>query len=690
MNLRQLAYAIALVPLLAGPSGAEDVKIPKIGPDELAFSAKNMDASVSPAKDFLRYASGGWLDRVERPADKVSIGALAYQNDLVIAQLKSAAADAAARADGAPKGSPVQQVGTFYKAFLDTKSRDAAGIKPLRERLKRIDAIGSYDDLARYLGEQAAIVGKPPLFFVAPNQDLVDNKVYKIYAGDGEFVLKDSETAVYFDAPGSDRQVAYEAYVRGMLKVAGYKDEQAAAISAKIVSLETELFSGKLTPAETRDFSNYYNPMSLEKMQAQISQLDLKLFLQGMGVPVPKEIVNSQIRYFPKLSEVLGKYSLDDVKHYLAFHQIARYAPVLTTKFDEPRRAFRESLSGSGSLDPIENRGIELLRTNLGQPMSQVFVERFFSEDARKAALDMAARVKKVFLSRIPSRAWLSDAARAEALKKAEAISFTIGWPDKWVDYSSIEIGPDLVTDMENIVRFGTARYLAKSKGPVTRDQMNNPGHTLPMDLNAAYDPQINGFEVSAAIVRPPSLMPEMDAAVNYCRLGAVLGHEITHGFDIGGRAFDAAGNLRNWWTDADTKAFVAEAKKLVDQANGTEVLPGVFANGKANVGENMADVGGITFAHEALMDYLKEHPKEDVKIDGLSPSQRCFISWAQLWTEKAAEPALKNLIATNPHPPNIYRTVAPLQHVDAFYKAFGIKQGDPMWLPPEKRLHAW
>jgi putative endopeptidase len=224
----------------------------------------------------------------------------------------------------------------------------------------------------------------------------------------------------------------------------------------------------------------------------------------------------------------------------------------------------------------------------------------------------------------------------------------------------------------------------------VQSDPMADSERTLPMVLNASYNTQINGFEVTAAIVRPPMFMPEMDAAVNFCRLGAALGHEMTHGFDSGGRQFDAGGAMRDWWTEADAAAFTAEAQKLIEQGNAYEILPGLHTSGELNVKENMADVGGITLAFEALKDYLAEHPGENVEIDGLSPAQRCFISWAQLWTEEMSEQKLRGLVANDFHPPNVYRTTAALQHVDAFYEAFGIEEGDPMWLAPEKRVKAW
>jgi predicted metalloendopeptidase len=237
---------------------------------------------------------------------------------------------------------------------------------------------------------------------------------------------------------------------------------------------------------------------------------------------------------------------------------------------------------------------------------------------------------------------------------------------------------------------FETGRELAKIGKPVVPDQFANTKLTLPIIINAAYNPQINGFEVPAAMLQPPTFEADLDAPVYFCRLGAIIGHEMTHGFDSGGRMFDAVGNLRDWWTPADSAAFEAEAQKLVDQTNAFEVLPGLMANGPLNVKENLADVGGINFAYQALTDYLADHPDENVEVDGLDPAQRCFIAWAQMWTMKATDQYLRYVVANDNHPPNFYRSVAALQHVDDFYEAFDIGPGDPMWLAPEKRVNAW
>jgi putative endopeptidase len=369
---------------------------------------------------------------------------------------------------------------------------------------------------------------------------------------------------------------------------------------------------------------------------------------------------------------------------------ILEFQGVLTTDFEEPVRAFNEILTGVAILPPREERALDMMLRKLGQPVSQVYVENFFTEETRATATDMIGRIEDVFRERIPTRSWLTDPTRAEALDKLERMSFAVGYPDEWIDYSNVEIGADPVANLMNIATFADARLRSKYDGPVKHDPFNDPRATLPIVVNAAYDATINGFEVPAAILQAPAFPAGMDAPVYFCRLGAIIGHEMTHGFDSGGRQSDADGNLRDWWTPEDAAAFDAEAQKLIDQANAFEVLPGLNANGPLNVRENMADVGGITFAWEALQDYLEEHPEENVEVDGMTPAQRCFVSWAQMWTGKATDQFVRTIVATDGHPPLNYRAIASLQHVDAFYDAFGIEEDDPMWLPPDQRVHAW
>lgn len=689
--LQRVSIALILTSALSGSAAADGERAanPPIGPDQLVFSPTNMDPKADPRVDFYRYANGRWADRVERPARLASINIFEFMGDHLKDQMKATLSKAAADAASAPKGSPVQQVGDFYTAYMDVARIDALGMEPLKPELAKIDAIATRRDLSAWLGHFTRVTADSALASVVPFTDLVDAKKVSLYFVSGAFMLGQGSL---FDGPlDSPQLVAYRKFLESVLIIAGYEPARAAHVAERSVLLEKTLHAAQLTPVEAVDPRNGYQPTSFADLQKQIPEIDLTVLMQFLGAPVPDVIVQTEPRYLPALSAILREWPLDDIKEYLRLKLIVAFKPYLTTKFDEPTRALEEAIMGVTVLPPRDERAQDMLRHHLGHPVSRVYVENFFTEDARTKATDMVGRIKAVFEARMKSRTWLTEATRKAALEKLDRLVFRMGYPDTWIDYSSVRIGPDnVVANVMSLINFEMKRQIAKIGQPVVPDQFDDPGATLPIVINAAYNSLINGFEVPAAILQPAAFEPEMDAAVNFCRLGAILGHEMTHGFDSGGRLFDAGGNMRDWWTPADAKAFETEAQKLIDQANAFDVLPGLKANGPLNVKENMADVGGINFAYDALTAYLQDHPAENVPIDGMTPAQRCFIAWAQMWAEKSTDQYIRAIVGNDNHPPGRYRAVAALQHVDGFYAAFGIKPGDPMYLPPEKRVHAW
>jgi predicted metalloendopeptidase len=677
--------------LIAGGAAlaAHRAEVPPIGPDQLVFSTANMDPGVDPRVDFYRYANGKWLDRAVRPDRLASINIFEFMSEHLKDQMKAVLRNAALDAPEADTGSPLQQVGDFYKAYMDVAHVDALGIDPLKPELARIDAIASLADLSAYMGHFTRVAADSAFASIVPSTDLVDAKKVSLYFVSGGLML---DQGSLYDGPlDSPQLAAYRRFLEDVLKVAGYEPARAAHVAERTLVLEKTLHAAQLTPVEAVDPRNGYQPMPFADLQKQIPELDLTLLMRNLGAPVPDVVVQTEPRYLPVLSNILREWPLDDIKEYLRLKLIVAFKSCLTTKFDEPTRALNQAILGVTVLPPRDERAQALLRQYLGHPVSRVYVDNFFTEDERRKATDMVTRIKAAFEARMKSRAWLTETTRAAALDKLDRLLFRMGYPDEWIDYSSVVIVPDdVVANVMNLIAFDMNREIAKIGRPVVADQFNDSHATLPIIINAAYNPLINGFEVPAAILQPGIFDPSQDAAVNLCRIGAVLGHEMTHGFDTGGRLFDATGNLRDWWTPADGAAFEAEAKKLIDQADATEVLPGLKANGPLNVKENMADVGGINFAYDALVAYLKDHPAENVPVDGMTPTQRCFVSWAQMWAEKSTHQYVRAIVGNDNHPPGRYRAVAPLQHVDAFYDAFGIKPGDPMYLPPEKRVHAW
>ena len=659
------------------------------GADELAFSVENMDPGVSPREDFYRFAAGGWLTRVPRPEDRASYSFPVIQGKIINDQLQTLVDSAVNSAASAPRGSSRQLVGDFYKAYMNLEHRRAQGMAPLAQEFARIDGLSSKDELTGFLVDEAKTNGLSLLVGFGPSPDLSDSSRYAIFGATGSTALKE-ERDVYRAEDSAPRRLAYRAYVHDLLQVAGYEESEAARVTALVLDLETELDKAKLTRAQARDFNRLNNRMTLAQTQALIPRIDIAAYLAAMGIPAPEEIIVTEPAYFRAVSAIIDSRPLGDFKDYTKFRVIEQFSGLLSPAFDEPKRALNQAFTGVATLRPIDERAIAEIQGSLGQPFSQLYVETYYDEDTRRRTLELISYIMAAMERRIPTRTWLSPETKAEAMAKLKAFENKVGYPEQWIDYSGVTIVPDdPVANARAIMAFGLERELSKLGGPVRNDDFNQKS-TLPIAMNAAYAFFDNGFQITAAISQAPAFEPNADPAVRFCRFGAIIGHETTHGFDSIGRQFDAKGNLRDWWTKADAAAFTTEAQKLIDQTSSTPLVPGHANDGTLWVGENMADVGGIKLAYTALMDYLKAHPDEDRKIDGYSQAQRCFIAWTQMWAENATTEYLINIAESGDHPPSLYRTVAPLQHFDAWYAAFGIREGDPMWLAPEKRVNTW
>ncbi|WP_108663808.1 M13 family metallopeptidase [Acuticoccus kandeliae] len=685
--IRPLFTSTALCAMVTAAPAQE--ALPPLTADNLVFSVENMDRSADPRQDFYRYAAGGWMDRVERPTRFPTYGIFTIMNDRLSKQVAIAAAKAGKSAADLPKGSPAQQVGDFYNAFMDVDAIDAAGIEPIRAMLDEIDAMSSLADITPFMAAQAATSGPGLFVLFGPGQDPEDSGKHALYAVGQSFGIDRHFLELLRTEPGDSALIPYHDYVRKLMEIAGYAPEDALRIADKSIAIETALYNGFLTPEEFKDPKMRSSKLPFDEVAAQVPEIDIPLYLEMIGFEKPDEFVMFQPRALTRLSEVLRETPLGDLKDYMTYRIVQNYSPFLDTELLEPKLNLFEALIGARPDQPRSEQVYDLLKEKMGHPASKVFVDHFYPEGTKEDVLDMVDRIRAVFRHRIENSPWLSDTTKTEALNKVDNFYYKVGFPDKWIDYSGVEIGHDPVANVIALGRFDMERTIDSLTRPPEHEEFNGAS-TLPIAMNAAYTPQINGFEVTAAITMAPALSPDMDAPLKFCRIGAVIGHEMTHGFDFGGRKYDATGNLRDWWTPDDTQAFIVEAKKLIEQADNFEVLPGLNINGALGVGENMADVGGITLAYESLKVYLEEHPEENVEIDGMSPTERCFVGWAQFWASKQTDQFLHTIVTNDGHAPDFYRSVAALQHLDAFYETYGIVEGDPMWLPPEKRARAW
>jgi len=685
IRIRMVALA-ATAALATGPSVAEEV--PSFG-FPFGFSVEKMDRSADPRKDFARYASGRWLDAARIPGDTVRISPLDQMSRRVDEQVRVILEEASRTSGSAPRGSPRQQVGDHFAAGLDVKRIEALGISPLAAEFARIDAIDGPKALAATLARLVLLLNDPVLAGVGVATDPSDRTRYTVFAIEPELTVPSNE--VYLASAMAPVREGLLKYITDVLVLTGVAPDAAAVQAKKIVEIETRVAAKKLDPVDMADPAKLYSRMSYAQLEVLAPAIDWETYLTELGVAPPAELVVTNREALRERSRLVADLPLADAKAFLRWELLRRVIPYLPTAFIEANFAFSRVMYGHLDIPPREKLVAKEIASRLGQPLSQLYVEKHFDAETKQAAEDLVMRVRAQFRHRLEANKWLTPQTRRYAIEKLDKISIKVGYPDAWIDYSKVDIRrDDYLGNALRINEFRARRDLTRLGKPVVEDLFADPAATLPIVINAAYEPSRNGIEIPAAFLQPPMYDPQADAAVNYCALGAVIGHEITHGFDSQGRLYDAVGNVRDWWTPEDAQRFNAQAGKLVAQANSFQVLPGLHANGALAVGENLADVGGVSLAYAALVAHLRESPQLNATIDGLSQDQRCFIAWAQIWADKANEGWLRQVTAADPHPPGRYRARAPAQHEPGFYEAFGIRQGDPMWLDPKERAAIW
>lgn len=652
------------------------------------FSTEKMDLKADPRTDFKRYAAGRWLDAAKIPSDSVRTSNIDVLIKRVEGQVQSVLDDALRDSAGAARGTPAQQVGDFYASGMDEKRLTELGVAPIKPDLDRISAINSKKTMAEALAHLALITNDAIMVGASVSTDTADRGRYMVYVVDGDLPMGIDN---YLSPEKQKIRDGYLKRVTDSLVLAGSTPEDAARTATKVLEIETRVAGKKLTPLENRDPSKRFVKMRYDDLKAKLKNIDLDTFLKGVNLPASGEVIVMDLKAMQERDAMLAELPLEDIKAYLRWDLLRRSTAYLTPAFLGPNKAFTEVMYGKIDLPPRNRLVAEEVSSKLGHPLGQLYVTKYFSPETRKAAEDLVVAIKTEFRRRIEKNQWLAPQTRQEALKKLDAMKVSVGYPKDWIDYTQVEIKrDDYYGNMSRINTFRSRRELARIGQPVKVDGFAIAGSTQPTDINAAYQPSTNSIEIPAAFLQNPFYDPKGDAAVNYCALGAVVGHEFTHGFDSMGRLYDAKGNLRDWWTASDAKYFASETQKLVKQASAIEVLPGLHINGELSVGENLADVGGVGLASAALERYLRVHPSKRSKIDGLNQPQRCYLSWGQLWADKANDGYLRQVLPVDGHPPGIYRMASPAQHDAGFYKAFRIRAGDPLWLAPKSRVAIW
>jgi len=690
-GLGLVAGGIGLASAQSPPSGSADPAAPSIANNfgfPIGFSVEKMDPKANPRRDFRRYAAGRWTDAAVIPADSLRVSGIEVLGKQVEAQIGTLLDEAARASATAAPGSPTQQVGDFYVSGMDERRLTELGVAPIKPDLDRIAAIDGRKSLAEALARLAVATNDPVLLGATVGTDTVDRRRYTIYFGDSDLPLGADN---YLKPEMQKIRDGYLRQVADYLVIAGSTPADAKAAAERVLAIETRVAARKLTPVEQRDPAKRFQKMRYDDLKAMLGNVDLDAYFAALGLPTGGEVIVVEAAALRERNAMLAELSPADTKVYLRWELVRRASPYLTPAFLVPGKAFAEVLYGKIELPPRNRMVAQQVSGKLGHPLGQLYVAKHLSPDAMAAAEDLVARIKSEFRGRVEKSRWLAPATRREALAKFDTMKVGVGRPAQWIDYAAVDIRrDDYFGNVARINEFRLRRALARFGKPVQEDGFAVPNATQPTDINAAYQSDKNSIEIPAAFLQPPFYDPKADPALNFCSLGAVIGHEFTHGFDSSGRLYDSKGNVRDWWTAADAKHFEQEAQKLVRQASAVEVLPGLHINGQLSVGENLADVGGVSLGAAALKRYLREHPQQNRKIDGLTQTQRCYLAWAQAWADKSNEGWLRQVLPVDGHPPGVYRMLAPAQHERSFYEAFGIRAGDPAWLDPARRVALW
>lgn len=648
-----------------------------------------MDKSVKPGDDFFRYVNGTWFDKTEIPGDKTRWGSFDELRQNTDKDALAILKEAAANKNLDPKSDQAKAV-NVYRTYMDTISRNKLGIKPLKSYLAKIDAIKSIDDVNKLLIEMEP-QGGLGFYGAGVGADAKNSNRNVVYIGLGSLGLPDRDYYVSDDKDSKEKREKYVLHVARMLQFLGIKPADAKLQAEKVLALETEMARPRLDRVERRDRRKTYNPKSVADLQKLTPSVNWDSYLQGVGIGKIDSVIVSQPKYMEALDGIFKANKVDDWKAYLRWTLINKSTGYLTTDIETANWEFySKTLTGALKQRPREERALQVVNGTVGEALGKLYVEKKFPAEAKAKAKAMIDNVFLAFENRINNLPWMTPETRKGAIEKLRKSTVKIGYPDKWKDYSKLEIvakenGGDYFTNMKNLSRWAYAENLADLQKPVDKTRWG----MSPQTVNAYYNPSYNEIVFPAAILQPPFYDYKADEAVNYGGIGAVIGHEISHGFDDSGSRYNADGNLVNWWTDADLKQFTGLGEAFAAQYSALQPLPGVFVDGKFTLGENIGDLGGVNAAYDGLQLFLKKNGRPE-NIDGFTPEQRFFISWGTIWRSKMRDEAIKNQVKTDPHTPGMYRAYVPLQNVESFYQAFDIKEGDKLYVKPEDRVKIW
>lgn len=643
----------------------------------------HIDAAAPPCEDFYRYANGRWLEATAIPDDEAAWGSFTEIRDRTNDALRAIVEEAAAA--GAPRGSVTQQVGDFFASGMDEEAIERAGVEPIAPLLAGIDGLRDRSAIVTLIADlQSTRAFAGFAFIVQPDQsDSSRNILHLQQAGLG---LPDRDHYLKDDERSRTLRDTYVAHVGRVLGLAGSDTATAREAAATILRFEDALARASMTRVDQRDPHKVHNPRSVEAFVGEAAGYDWAAHLTRLGVLDADKLNVRQPGFFAALARVAADAPLDEWRIYLRWHLLRAVSPFLPRAFEEAHFDFYgRTLTGTPRQKPRWRRVLEHIEPCLGEALGQLYVARAFPPEAKARALQLVEDLREALRARIRGLEWMTPATKEQALHKLERFGVKIGYPDRWKDYSGLEIdrGP-YVANVMRALRFETARDLAKVGKPVDRTEWR----MTPQTVNAYYSPPRNEIVFPAAILQSPFFDFGVDDAANYGAIGMVIGHEMTHGFDDSGSQYDADGNLRNWWRPEDRAEYEARTDLVVKQYEGYEPMPGERINGKLCLGENIADIGGSKVAYAAYQRSLGRTGRAD--LDGYTPEQRFFLAFAQAWRSKIRDEALRLRLATDPHSPGHFRAIGPVSNMPEFHEAFGCRPGSPMCRPVEVRPSIW
>jgi putative endopeptidase len=669
---------VAFIAIVVAMTGCSQKPDPTVNTDY-------MDLSINPGDDFYRYANGNWIKNNAVPDDRSSYGSFDIVDKKKDADIRSLLEEVAKKSD-AEKGTIVQKIRDFYVTGMDSAKIEEDGIKPLRSEIILIESIKSTQDFQDMVS-RFHMFGIDPLFNGGIEQDLMDSKNYKFYLMQAGIGLPDRDYYTTDDERSKEIRTEYVKHVAKMFELLGIGSETAQKNAETVMSIETRLAEKSKTNTEMRNIQALYNKYSMTELAELAPGFNWAQYFKNISDKDFGDVIVGMPVFFEEIGKIVNEVSIDDWKVYLTWNLINRSADYLSSDFvNQDFKFYSEFLSGSKKIRERWERVVGVTNSAMGEPLGQLYVEKHFPPESKEKMMALVGNLKKALKTRIENLEWMGDSTKTAALEKLDLMGVKIGYPDKWEDFSKLEIEPDsYILNVRRAQNFAYNKNLDKFGKPVDKEKwgMN------PQTVNAGYNPLMNDITFPAAILQPPFFYANGDDAANYGAIGMAIGHEMTHGFDDQGRHFDKDGNMIDWWTEKDAEEFNKRAKLLVDQYNGFETLNGVHVNGELSLGENLADFGGLTVSLAAYKISLEGKPAPKPE-DGFTDVQRFFLSYAQLWKGNIRDKALLRKVQEDVHPWGEYRVNGAMFDIPEFYETFSIKPEDKLFRTVEQRPVIW